>query len=115
MSVPGANDTRTIMLEYYSWLRKELGVASDDAATSGEGSAITNLTVASGTTVRALMEEHARASEAFERIVYELEGQRLRESVALIINGRVIELAGGLDRELEQGDELLLLPGFSGG
>ena len=85
------------------------------AAPSGEGSEITCLSVTPGTTVRELLEEHARGSEAFERIVYELNGHRLRESVALIINGRVIELAGGLDRELQQGDELLLLPGFSGG
>lgn len=115
MTTPGSDNTRTITLEYYSWLRKELGVASDGPGTSGEGSTVTSIAVTPGTTVRTLMEEHARDSEAFQRIVYELEDHRLRESVALIINGRVIELAGGLDRELEQGDELLLLPGFSGG
>jgi len=31
------------------------------------------------------------------------------------MNGLRIELAGGLDRVLEPGDALLLLPGFSGG
>ena len=43
------------------------------------------------------------------------EGQHLREYVTLIVNGRVIELTGGLDRKLEPGDVLLLIPGFSGG
>jgi hypothetical protein len=35
--------------------------------------------------------------------------------VALILNGQTIELVGGLDRRLEPGDQLLLLPGFAGG
>ena len=43
----------------------------------------------------------AAESEAFERLVYDVEGRRVREFVALIVNGRVIELAGGLERKLE--------------
>ena len=37
------------------------------------------------------------------------------DDAALILNGQTIELVGGLDRRLEPGDELLLLPGFAGG
>jgi molybdopterin converting factor small subunit len=104
----------TITLEYYSWLRKELGLA-DEEPKDREGSTVTTIPLRDGTTVRSLLAELAAGSERYERLVYDLEGQRLREYVTLIVNGRVVELAGGLDRELEPGDELLLLPGFSGG
>jgi hypothetical protein len=38
----------------------------------------------------------------------------VEEYPALILNGQMIDLVGGLDRRLEAGDHLLL-PGFSGG
>jgi molybdopterin converting factor small subunit len=104
----------TIRIEYYSWLRKELGVA-DDEPKDREGSTLATIPLRDGTTVRSLLAEMAAESESFERLVYDLEDRRLREYVTLIVNGRVVELAGGLDRKLEAGDELLLLPGFSGG
>ena len=103
-----------ITVEYYGWLRKELGI-DDGASTGGEGSTLTTIPLWPEATVRALLESKAAESDAFERLVYDAEGRRVREFVALILNGRVIELAGGLDRKLEPGDELLLLPGFSGG
>ena len=104
----------TISLEYYSWLCKELGVGKEEP-NGREGSAVTTIPLRDGMTVRSLLVELAADSEPFQRLVYDLEGQRLREYVTLIVNGRVVELAGGLDRRLEPGDELLLLPGFSGG
>lgn len=105
----------TITLEYYGWLRKELGLSDGETLGGGEGSTVETIPLWPDATVRALLETRARESEAFERLVYDLEGRRVREFVALIVNGRVVELAGGLDRRLEPGDELLLLPGFSGG
>lgn len=105
----------TITLEYYSWLRKELGMAHDEPKSGGEGSTITSIPLQNGATVRSLLQAKAAESDSFQRLVYDLEGQRLREYVTLIVNGRVIELVGGLDRKLEPGDALLLIPGFSGG
>src|SRR3712207_6132665 len=93
----------TITLEYYSWLRKELGVDDGAPVNGGEGSTLTTLPVRDGATVRSLLEQMAADSDAFRRLVYDVEGQRLREYVTLIVNGRVVELAGGLDRRLEPG------------
>jgi len=104
----------SITVEYYGWLRKELGLDAGGPG-KGEGSTLTTIPFVPDATVRTWLEENAEASEAFERLVYDTDGRRMREFVALILNGRVIELAGGLDRKLEPGDELLLLPGFSGG
>jgi molybdopterin converting factor small subunit len=98
----------TVRLEYYSWLAKELAGA-DESGTTVE------LPLPAAGTVRALLEGLAAESEPFRRLVYDVEGKRLREYATLIVNGRVIELAGGLDARLRPGDELLLLPGFSGG
>jgi molybdopterin converting factor small subunit len=109
-----ATTNGTISFEYYSWLRKELGVAHDEPK-DREGSTITTVPIEDGQTIRELLRGMAAESEPFQRLVYDLEGERLREYVTLIVNGRVVELAGGLDIPLKPGDELLLLPGFSGG
>jgi len=73
------------------------------------------LTVQEGTTVRELLGRLADESLTFAELVYDRADDRLKEYAALILNGQTIELAGGLDRRLEPGDHLLLLPGFSGG
>jgi molybdopterin converting factor small subunit len=98
----------TVTLEYYSWLAKELIGA-------GESGATVELPLPLEGTVRALLAELASESPKFAELVYDLQDERLREYATLIVNGRVIELAGGLDSRLKPGDHLLLLPGFSGG
>lgn len=98
----------TIRLEYYSWLAKELIGAGEQGAT-------VELPLPDDGTVRSLLAGLATDSPKFAELVYDSAGRRLREYATLIVNGRVVELAGGLDARLEAGDHLLLLPGFSGG
>jgi molybdopterin converting factor small subunit len=99
---------QTVSLEYYSWIATQLkGV--------GERGTIEQLPIEDGTTVRELLARLADDSPKFAELVYDRADDRLKEYAALIVNGQTIELAGGLDRRLEPGDELLLLPGFSGG
>ena len=98
----------TVSLEYYSWIATQLkGV--------GERGTTERLPIDGTTTVRDLLVRLAAASPKFAELVYDQEGERLKEYAALILNGQTIELAGGLDRRLEPGDQLLLLPGFAGG
>jgi molybdopterin converting factor small subunit len=99
---------QTVSLEYYSWIATQLkGV--------GERGTTEHLPVEDGTTVRDLLVRLSTESPKFAELVYDLAGDRLKEYAALILNGQTIELAGGLDRRLEPGDQLLLLPGFAGG
>ena len=99
---------RTVSLEYYSWIATQLKGADERGTTD-------HLTIEDGTTVRELLARLADESPKFAELVYERADDRLKEYAALILNGQTIELAGGLDRKLEPGDQLLLLPGFSGG
>jgi molybdopterin converting factor small subunit len=107
-SPTGSPTSGSVRLEYYSWLATELVGGEERGKTLA-------VPLTGDRTVRSLLERLARESEAFERLVYDLEGRRIREYAALIVNGRAIELAGGLDSHLQDGDQLLLLPGFSGG
>lgn len=98
----------TVKLEYYSWLCRELGVGTGSTA-------VEEHRFPAGWTVRSLLERLAEGSEAFRRLAYDPAEGRLKEYVTLVRNGRLVELAGGLDDPLRDGDHLLLLPGFSGG
>jgi molybdopterin converting factor small subunit len=98
----------TVELEYFSWLAKEL-IGADE-----KGKTVT-LGLPPERTVRSLLATLAADSPRFAELVYDPAEQRLKEYATLIVNGRTIELAGGLDAPLKPGDQLLLLPGFSGG
>ena len=101
-------DDQTIKLEYYSWLATELkGV--------GEQGTTVELAIGGDGTVRSLLERLAGENPKFEELVYDRGADRVKEYATLILNGRTIELAGGLSARLQPGDHLLLLPGFSGG
>lgn len=99
---------QTVSLEYYSWIATQLkGV--------GERGTTEHLPIDDGMTVRDLLAKLADGSAKFRELVYDRADDRLKEYAALILNGQTIELVGGLDRPLQAGDQLLLLPGFSGG
>ena len=106
MAVDGQK--QTISLEYYSWIATQLKGAEERGTTD-------HLAIEDGTTVRDLMRQLADESPKFAELVYDLDGDRIKEYAALILNGQTIELAGGLGRPLVPGDQLLLLPGFAGG
>lgn len=108
VNATGGKGAETVKLEYYSWLSKELIGGSENGA-------VVEVPLSGDRTVRSLLAGLAADSEPFGRLVYDTDGQRLREYATLIVNGRVVELAGGLDAPLRPGDHLVLLPGFSGG
>ena len=98
----------TVQLEYYSWLGRELIGASE------KGKTVTLPLPADGT-VRALLADLAADSARFRELVYDPSELRLKEYATLILNGRTIELAGGLGRALAGRRRAAAAPGFSGG
>jgi molybdopterin converting factor small subunit len=51
----------------------------------------------------------------FGEFVYDTSTNDLTGVVSVVINNRLLELAGGLDTEIRDGDSLVLLPAFAGG
>ena len=79
------------------------------------GRAIVEKEVADGTTVRGLLEEMASQNPELREVLFDTERDRLAGHIALVLNDRFLELAGGLDTTLKPGDTIRLMPGFSGG
>jgi len=68
-----------------------------------------------GATVRDLLEEIASPNQEFREALFNARTGDLADYVCLILNGRLLELSGGLEARLRPGDNVRLMPGFSGG
>ena len=68
-----------------------------------------------GATVRDLLEEITSQNQEFKEVLFDAKTGRLAGHISLILNGRFLELAGGLETKLRPGDTIRLMPGFSGG
>ena len=68
-----------------------------------------------GTRVLDLFASLACRYRAFSQMAFDPASGKLTGQITVIYNGRVLELAGGLDTVLSDGDELMLLPAFAGG
>ena len=97
-----------VTVEVFSWLRGRLGFAE-------AGQALLPVEVAAGETAGDLLARLAAQVPGFREHVYDPTQGRLYEHVAVLLNGRALELAGGLAAQLRDGDRILLLPGFAGG
>jgi len=79
------------------------------------GRAVFEREVSDGTTVRELLEDISSHSQEFRDMIFDARSGRLAGHVSIILNGRFLELAGGLEARLRPGDTIRLMPGFSGG
>lgn len=65
--------------------------------------------------VRCLLSRLHHSYPRLMAAVYSVEYGRLTGRVNLILNDRALELAGGLDATLREGDRLVLVPAYTGG
>ncbi len=79
------------------------------------GRAIVEEEVADGTTVRDLLEEVASRNRELREAFFDTDRGRLAGHIAIVLNGRLLELSGGLDTTLKPGETIRRMPGFSGG
>jgi molybdopterin converting factor small subunit len=98
----------SVQLEILPWLSRYF-------ATGHAGRVALELEVVDGMTVRDLLEEITAQDEAFRQVLFNPNTGRLAGHISLILNGRLVELSGGLEAKLGPGDTIQLLPGFSGG
>lgn len=96
-----------VHVEILPWLSHYL-------ATEHSGRLTLTKEVREGMTVREFLETLASDNQPFRGLIFEDSG-RLAGYILLLLNGRLIELAGGMEAELRPGDTLRLMPGYSGG
>ena len=77
--------------------------------------AVLEVEVNTGTTVRDILEEVSEQNREFKAVLFGADTGRVAGHIAVILNGTMLELAGGLDAKLEPGDTIQVMPGFSGG
>lgn len=96
-----------ITLDVLPWTSGRLGL--------GPGRARLSEPIRTGETLGELLARLAGRLPGFDEWVYDPTDRRVHEHCTLLVNGRAFEGLGGLDRALDPGDELTILPGFSGG
>ncbi len=97
-----------ITLEFIPWLSQQIQPGRTGKLVRQEG-------IRDSETVRQFLHRLASSDHKVADNVFDLESNDLREHVAVVLNDRMIELVGGLDEPLHEGDTLTLLPTFQGG
>jgi molybdopterin converting factor small subunit len=98
----------TVTVEVLFWLKGRLGYADDGEATLA-------LEIAPGESVGSLLARLAADRAGFAEHVFDVARGLPYDHVVVLLNRQAVELKGGMDAVLTQGDELALLPGFAGG
>jgi molybdopterin converting factor small subunit len=96
-----------VTLDVLPWTSGKLGL--------GPGKARIVEAIERGDTVESLLDRLCARVPGFREWVYDAPERRVHEHCTLLVNGRAFEGQGGLTRPLLPGDELTILPGFSGG
>jgi molybdopterin converting factor small subunit len=99
--------TPRVKVEALAWLARGM---------NGErsGKAIWEEPIAAGETLGDLMDRLVKRHPHFADF-YDPSTRTVQEHVELVLNGRLFDLAGGLQATLSDGDSVMIFPGFSGG
>ena len=98
-----------INLEFLSWLSETLVVQASGGSLRREQQ------VEEGQTVRHLLVQLATQYPRFEQSVFDTNLQKISEKVFILYQGRLLELADGLETQLKDGDSLVFVPVIQGG
>jgi molybdopterin converting factor small subunit len=71
--------------------------------------------VADGITVKGLLDEITSRNQELKEVIFDERTGRLAGHVWIILNGRLLELSGGLETKLQDGDTIRLMAGIVGG
>jgi molybdopterin converting factor small subunit len=98
----------TVRVEVMPWLSRYF-------STERYGRVIRQMDPGDGGTVRDLLEKLAAQNVELGEVLFDPHTGRVSAHIQLLLNGRLLEIAGGMDAALAPGDTLRLMPGFSGG
>ena len=98
-----------VRAQFFAWLTEILGFEgiSNEVNLDQE--------IEEGETVRDLMNELAVTYPRFGQNVFNMRQQKLSENVCVFFNGRMLEVANGLETKLSNGDTLTFLASIEGG
>ena len=98
----------TVRLEILPWLSRYF-------AAGFSGLLVLDREVSEGATVRDFLEEITSQNREFKNGPFNARTGKLAGHLNLILNGRFLELSGGLEAKLKPGDTIRLMLGFSCG
>ena len=84
-------------------------------AAGSSGLLVLEREVSDGATVRDLLEEITAQNSEFKGSPFNAGTGKPAGHLSVILNGRFLELSGGVEAELKPGDTIRLMLGFSGG
>jgi len=99
-----------VEVEIYPWLSERLG--GGDQATS---ILKWRVDVATKSSAGDLMSRLALEHEDFRRFAFDPESRTLSDELVVVLNSRLLDLAGGLDAELREGDRVAIIQVLAGG
>lgn len=97
-----------VRLEVMPWLSRYF-------AAERSGRVVLAREVSDGATVGDLLEEIASQSQELKDLLFDAQTGRVAGHISLILNGRFLELSGGLEAKLKDRDTLRLMAGIGGG
>lgn len=98
-----------INLEFLSWLSEIMG------SQGTHNSAKCKQIVEEGSMVKDLLKKIAAGNPRFGQMVFDVDHEKLNETVCILINTRQLELVNGLETRLKTGDSLVFVPVIQGG
>jgi molybdopterin converting factor small subunit len=95
-----------VKLKVFSWLKGRGNLAGFDEEI---------LSVLDGETVLDMARRLASCEEVFRTAIFDPQGQRIREEIGVILNGRFVNPYERSEVILREGDEVIFLPILHGG
>ena len=95
-----------VKLKVFSWLKGKENLAGFDEEI---------LSVPDGETVLDMARRLASREEVFRTTIFDPQGQRMREDIGVILNGRFVNPYERSEVMLREGDEVVFLPILHGG
>ena len=102
-----------ILVEVMPWLSRYF--VPEPSGPGHPGRVVLEWAMGDGDTVSDLLEEITSANQELREVLFDTQTGRLTGHVTLILNGRLLELAGGLEARMRTGDTLRLMPTLAGG
>jgi len=99
-----------VEVEIFPWLSERLG-GSDHLTRNLKW----RVDIAAKSTVGDVMARLATEREGFRRFVFDPQSRTLSDDLVVVLNNRLLNLVGGLDAELSDGDRLAIIQALAGG